>query len=222
MTMDDRPERRAARRWRTSRSWRFGGQIAGVGTASGTRVIVGRWTSSPLGAFADVMVEHADGRRVLLAPNERIAEFVTATYSFDDVVRTPVRVVTTPHRWALDAGPLRLRFGIGSRPPEGVAVHLAPRRLATAPWWTVATDPVARVLVPGVRTHGSAGNMRHEFYGACDVRRISWVDGSWDGAGLGALTAVRPPVRFGFGSTPARPCLTWLVTTIRVPPDRQL
>src|SRR5690606_39583710 len=40
---------------------RFRGRIAGWGTASGTRVVVGRWDASPFGAFADVMVERPDG-----------------------------------------------------------------------------------------------------------------------------------------------------------------
>src|SRR5699024_6852506 len=44
---------------------RFVGEIAGVGTTSGTRVVVGRWEDSPFGPFGDAMVETADGHRVL-------------------------------------------------------------------------------------------------------------------------------------------------------------
>src|SRR4051794_37547125 len=46
----------------------FDGWIAGVGTREGTRAVLGRWSSSPWGAFADVMVERPDGHRILLAP----------------------------------------------------------------------------------------------------------------------------------------------------------
>ena len=42
------------------------------------------------GAFADVMVEDAAGTRVLLAPDGRVRDFVSATYSFDEHVIEPV------------------------------------------------------------------------------------------------------------------------------------
>ena len=63
---------------------RFDGWIAGLGTAAGLRVVIGHWPTSPLGAFTDVMVERPDGHRILLAPDEGVAEFVGATYTFDE------------------------------------------------------------------------------------------------------------------------------------------
>ena len=69
-----------------SRRLQFGGEIAGLGTTSGVRVVVGRWTTSPYGTFADVMLQQADGWRVLLAPTQEIAEFIASTYVFDEVV----------------------------------------------------------------------------------------------------------------------------------------
>ena len=54
---------------------RFHGRIAGFGTESGVRLVVGMWPRSPLGSFADVMVERADGHRILLAPSDEVAEF---------------------------------------------------------------------------------------------------------------------------------------------------
>ena len=35
---------------------RFEGQIAGLGSTSGVRVVVGHWARSPFGAFTDAMV----------------------------------------------------------------------------------------------------------------------------------------------------------------------
>ncbi len=134
---------------------RFAGQITGVGTTSGVRAVVGRWRTSPLGAFADVMVENAAGHRVLLAPDERVAEFVAATYTFDEVRIEPVRV-TGDQVLAVRTPSLRLEVGVGRRTALGAALRLVPARVATAPAWTGLTDPVARVLVPGVRTRGSA------------------------------------------------------------------
>jgi hypothetical protein len=43
------------------------------------------------------------------------------------------------------------------------------------------------------------------------------MHGSWDGADLGELAPVDPPARFGFSSTPARPSLTRVVSTVELP-----
>ena len=49
---------------------RFTGTITGLGTASGTRIVIGDWTTSPFGRFTDVMIEDAAGQRRLLAPTD--------------------------------------------------------------------------------------------------------------------------------------------------------
>jgi hypothetical protein len=194
--------------------WRFAGQIAGLGTSGGTRVVIGRWPKSPMGSFADVMVERPDGHRVLLAPTQQVADFVRATYTFDEVRLTPVAVDVTPGRWRLEAGPLKLSLGLGRRTTLGWLLHGIPAGVATAPWWAAAVDPVARVALRGVRTRGTAGQGRREWYGATDVRAVLACSGAWEGEDLGELRPVDPPVRFGFGSTPARPSVTSVVTTV--------
>ncbi|MGW6529226.1 hypothetical protein [Streptomyces venezuelae] len=197
---------------------RFDGWIAGLGTATGVRLVVGHWPVSPLGPFADVMVEHADGHRVLIAPTEEVAEFVAATYSFDDIVIRPVSVDAGRGRepWTVAAGPLRLAFSPGGSTALGRLLRLIPGRLATSPGWAALCDVPARLLMPGVRTRGSAGRGRREWYAARDLRTITWARASWDGRDLGALTAVEPPVRFGFGSVPRKPSLTRVVTTVEL------
>ena len=193
---------------------RFVGAILGVGTSEGTRVVVGTWKVSPYGPFADVMVERADGHRVLLAPTQQIAEYVAGTYSFDEVRVVPVEV--TEHNDLLEAvyGPLALRAGIGRRTPIGWALRLVPDTITAQAWFCRVSDPVARTLLPGVRTHGTAGQGRHEFYGAHDVHAVTDLSASWNGDELGDLAAVAPAPRFGFGSTPRAPALTRVTTTV--------
>jgi hypothetical protein len=195
---------------------RFRGQILGCGTTSRTRVVLGHWWESPFGPFADAMVEDAAGHRVLVAP-EHVADFVATTYRFDDVVESPVSVVTSAAGTDLVAvaGPLHLRAAVGRRTALGWLLRLVPPGLAASPRFAVLTDPVARLLLDGVRTRGSAGSGRRETYGATDVRALTGVRASWDGRDLGTLTDVDPPVRFGFGSTPRRPSLTRVVTTVQ-------
>jgi hypothetical protein len=193
---------------------RFAGAIAGVGTSSGTRIVVGRWPSSPYGAFADAMVETATGRRVLVAPTHEVADFVATTYVFDEVRVEPI---TVDADWRVRSDSLELALTLGGTTPLGLLLRCVPRRVATSPAWCTVTDPIARVVLRGVRTRGTAGNGRREFYGATGARRITAVSGSFDGVDLGALAPVDPPPRFGFSSTPSRPSVTDVVTTVVSP-----
>ena len=191
------------------------GEILGVGTREGTRIIVGNWAVSPYGAFADVMVERSDGHRLLLAPTRPIAEYVAQTYSFDEILVVPVVVDRSPHGgFSTVVGPLKLSVTLGARTATGWALHLLPRRITGRVWFSRLTDPIARILLPGVRTHGTAGGGRHEFYGAHDVRSVTSLVAAWGGRSLGGLAPVEPAPRFGFGSTPRVPTLTRVTTTV--------
>jgi hypothetical protein len=196
---------------------RFDGWILGTGTASGTRVVVGHWPHSPLGPLSDVMVQRPDGARLLLAPTREAADFIAATYAFDEVRLVLVTVRRPdPRTWAVDAGPLRLRVVTGRRPPLGWLLRAVPPPLARTPAWVGVLDRPARLLT-GLRTTGSAGNGRTEWYGVQDLHVLTALAAAWDGEPLGALAAVRPPVSFGFGSVPPRPSLARVTTTVQVP-----
>lgn len=193
---------------------RFRGFIAGAGSTSGVRVVVGHWPSTPLGPFSDAMVETAAGHRVLLAPRQEVADFIAATYVFDEVRIEPVTVTATDDVWLLRSPSLSLDLVVGGRTALGVALRVVPSRLAESPAWCTLTDPVARVVLRGVRTRGVAREGRREWYGATDTRAVTSVSGSFDGADLGSLAPVDPPCRFGFSSTPKRPSVTRVVTTV--------
>lgn len=198
----------------TSRTWTFTGRILGVGTTSGVRLVVGIWDTSPLGSFADVMLERADGHRVLLAPSPEVAGFVSGTYSFDATTIEPVEVRVRTGRVEVRTPTLTLVATVGRRTALGWLLRGIPRRVAASPLLSTVTDPVARVVLRGVRTRGSAGQGRREFYGATDLRTVTAVTARLDGVDLGTLTPVDPPARFGFSSTPRRPALTEVVTTV--------
>ncbi len=193
---------------------RFSGHIAGIGSTSGIRVVVGRWEDGPWGSFADLMVEDGVGHRVLVAPDEQTRGFVTATYSFDEQVIEPVEVIDAPGGWRVRSDSLTLDITIGRPTALGRILSVVPARLATAPVWCTLTDPIARITLRGVRTRGTAGHGRREWYGATSVRAVTAVSGTWRGTDLGALADVDPPCRFGFSSTPKRPSVTSVVTTI--------
>ncbi|MCW2804484.1 MAG: hypothetical protein QOF52_179 [Propionibacteriaceae bacterium] len=194
---------------------RFEGEIAGMGTGSGVRIVVGMWRDTPLGSFADVMVQQPDGHRVLLAPSEPVAAFIATTYRFDETRIGPVVVSRRADTRRVTAPGLVLEFRTGRRRWVGWLLRAVPRRLAIWPRWLTVIDPVARLLMRGVRTSGSAGHRRREYYGAWDVHAVVDLRGSWRGTDLGELKPVHPPVTFGFGSTPSAPAVTSIVTTVQ-------
>ena len=83
-----------------------------------------------------------------------------------------------------------------------------------------ATDPIARLLLDGVRTRGTAGQGRREWYTASDQHAITAVRALWGSQDLGELAPVVPAVRFGFSSVPAAPTVTRLRTTIELSAGR--
>ncbi|MEO5901690.1 MAG: hypothetical protein ABIR68_16400 [Ilumatobacteraceae bacterium] len=196
----------------TSRQ-RLVGEICGLGTEIGTRLVIGRWTSTPYGPFADVMVELAGGRRLLLAPNAEIAELITALYEFDEVIVEPVVAERASDRLRIAAGPLLAEVTIGARDALGWCLRATPRRIATSTAFAAAVDPIARIVLRGVRTRGRTSGGQ-EFYGATDRHRVTAVRATWDGNDLGELRPVDPPVRFGFSSTPKRPSIVEVTTTV--------
>ena len=195
----------------------FSGHIAGFGTAAGVRLVVGVWATSPFGAFADVMVQTADDERILLAPEQRIADFVAATYQFDRVELGPVAAELAADRLTVAAPGLDVVVSIGGHASIDRLLRLVPGRLATAPWWLRAIDPIAARIVSGVHTAGSAGNGRREYYGVRRSRRIVAAAGSFAGRDLGGVAPLLPPVGFGFSSAPPAPQIVAVTTTIDLP-----
>lgn len=206
------------------------------------RVVVGWWLETPWGEFADAMVERADGHRMLLAPSDAVAELVATTYTFDEVRVEPFAVQPggpprsgglTPHpegvgttggvrgapgevpsSWVVRSPSLELGLAVGPRSGLGRLLRLVPAPVAASPAFATLADPVARLVLAGVRTRGTALTGRREYYGALDVHRVTAMTGALDGRPLGALAPVDPPCRFGFSSTPRRPSVTDVVTTI--------
>jgi hypothetical protein len=192
----------------------FAGHIAGFGSRAGVRMVVGVWKDSPFGSFADVMIQTADDRRLLLAPSVEIAEFVSSTYSFDDIRVGPVAADLQPGRLTVTAAELEVTVELAGPAPVDRLLRWVPGFLATAPWWLRLIDPIASRVVPGVHTAGSAGNGRREFYGVRRSRRISALSGQFRGTPLSGLADLSPAVAFGFSSAPPLPQLVSVTTTI--------
>lgn len=194
--------------------WIFDGHIAGVGTESGLRAVVGLWQHSPFGPFADAMVQLPSGWRILLAPTAEIGDFIASVYNFDETRVLDVAASHGGHRLRVDAGPLRIRAAIGKRTRLGSIARLVPGPVAVHPQWLRAINPLAALLSPGVRTAGAAKGGREEYYGVTDLHRIDSASVGWDGGDAGSLSAIRPEVTFGFSSVPPEPSLARVRTTV--------
>jgi hypothetical protein len=201
----------------STRRVRFDGAISGVGTASGVRLVVGMWSASPFGEIVDVMIEDADGHRVLLAPRREVADFIAATYVFDEIRVEPITCRQDINVVQVRSSTLDLELRLGRRTGVGRILMLVPGPLRRARWWCQTIGPVARALRPGVRTVGTAGGGRREYYCAGDEHLIESVRVRVDGIDLGDLRQVVPAVRFGFASAPATPCLVKVTTLIDLP-----
>ena len=194
--------------------WIFDGHIAGIGTSSGLRAVVGIWRNSAFGPFADVMVQQPSGHRQLLAPTEEVAAFISGTYSFDEVTVVELPATLADHALVVDAGPLVIRAVTGARTLLGSALRVVPRGLAVHPRWLSAVSPLAAVAAPGARTYGTAGSGRVEYYGVSDLHRVTSAVVTWEGEDAGALAPIRPAVTFGFSSVPPRPSVARVRTTV--------
>lgn len=193
---------------------RFEGAILGFGSSGGPRVVIGAWAATPFGVIADAMVEDPAGHRVLIAPSADVAEFIAATYTFDEIRIEPTTASVGGTHVSFTSTSLQAEASIGGRTGVGRLLRLVPARLATARWWCRLLDPIARRLRPGVRTHGSAGNGRREYYCARDEHAVREVDVVWQGRPSGAVAPLEPPVRFGFGSAPRTPALVRVTTLV--------
>lgn len=172
------------------------GRIAATGFASGDRLVVGMWDTSPIGPFADVMWARPDGTRVLHAPAGP-ARFITAVYGFDEVVEADVAAWRDRDALEVSFGPWHLRLECG-RP-----VPFPPR-----PAWVTrhVEGPIARRLL-AVETYGTSPTGVEEWYRASSVRRVRRAEMRGPEA-LGEMAPLAPPCGFGFSEPPRFPSCT--------------
>lgn len=154
-----------------------------------------------------------DGSRVLLADGPGTAAFVGAVYAFDEVRVVPFTVTRDERSLDLVAGSLQLslRAGAGWRFPP----------LSLRPTWAtrLVEAPIAR-LAMGVHAYGVSPAGVREWYRAVAWRPVVAGAASLDGAGLGELGPVDPPLGVGFSEPPRRPSMVLIRPLLEDPTGR--
>lgn len=199
----------------------FTGCIAGAGFASGDSVVVGAWAVSPFGRFVDVMWVRPDRQRVLLAPTEQVAAYVSALYSFDVVECVRVEGGWDGAAVAVTAGAVRVRMLTDRRDARSWLFALRPKRLRRSPRWITLEDRLARPFVgrviggaDGVRAAGIAPGGQHEYYGIEDYRPVAEASLTVAGRDAGALRPLPADLGVGLSSFPTRPAVVHVTTLI--------
>ncbi|PAZ09762.1 hypothetical protein CLM62_44450 [Streptomyces sp. SA15] len=125
---------------------RFDGSIAGMGTSSGTRLVLGHWQRSPFGPFSDVMIERADGERLFGAPEThphaghddggagRVTSFPAGRRGYPG---RPCRAPPPERAPRTPGGPN------DERPAAGFPARADARRTGGCSWWHVQACGVA-------------------------------------------------------------------------------
>ena len=149
------------------------------------------------------------GTRRLVAPDARVAAFVSSVYHFDEVVVSPLAARVEGRTLEVEAPELglvlRARAGRGWPIP-----------LPGPAWFHRAAGPVARRAL-GVRTYGVSPTGVREWYRARWYRPVVEATATLGGEDLGGLAPLDPPVGFGFSEPPRRPSMVWVQPLLHDP-----
>lgn len=185
------------------------GTISSAAFGGGHRFVVGRWPTSPVGPMCDVMWATPTDRRILLAPTDEVAGFITQIYDFDEVRVEPLTVVGDQRSTTVRSDGLELMLSAGRRLP----LLPSARPLAMTRW---VESPIARALL-GVHAYGTSPTGAIEWYQSSG---LGWVNGGsarLDQRSIGTPQRLMRPLRVGFSEPPKRPSIVSVRVTIDLP-----
>ena len=174
----------------------FQGRITSSGFQTGDRIVVGAWNASPFGNFTDIMWAKPDGTRVLIAPTQEIADYVTAMYSFDEVILEEIVSKEEGRSLSVKCNSMDLQFSW----KRGIAIPFKRSLLFIA-----TVELFFAKLIFSTRTYGLTRNNRREWYAIDRVSNLSDASATIVGEDVGVMTPMHPPCKFGFSEAPKKP-----------------
>ena len=157
----------------------------------------------------DLMWATPEGTRRLVAPDRKVADFVSSLYSFEEVLVAPLHLSAGPRSLDLEVPALELSLHL--RAGRGVVLPVGRPTGVTR----LLEGPLARRLL-GVRTWGTGPSGAEQWYQARSLRWVVEGSGRLAGEDLGALGPVEPPVAFGFSEPPRRPSMVGVRSVLRL------
>lgn len=187
---------------------RLEGLIASAGFDTGDCFVAGLWNSGPLGPMNDVMWIRPDGERVLLAPSEKVAEFIRAIYDFDDIIVTDVALKMAPESLVVEAGRVVLSMQLSRL---FVPIPFAVMRTG---WITKFVESPIAKLTMGVQTFGVTSRGVHEWYRASRYTPVRSTSAFVDGQSCGEAVRIDRLLGVGFSNPPKSPAVVRIRTTL--------
>jgi hypothetical protein len=175
----------------------FEGRITSCGFDSGDRIVIGLWEKSPFGSFADIMWARPDGTKILIAPNEKIGEYIDSLYEFDEIRIEEIKIQRNRKEIIFNCTDIQCQFNWGNE-----ISFLVKRR----PLWFVSTiEYFFGWLIFRTKTHGKTKNGRKEWYVVDKISRLKKAKAKISGKDLGRYTKFSPKANFGFSDPPKMP-----------------
>ncbi len=174
----------------------FKGRITSSAFESGDRIVVGTWNESIFGEFTDIMWAKRDGTRVLIAPTQEIADYVTAMYSFDEVILEEISTSLNDRNLSVNCNTMNLEFIWNKGFPIPFKRSLLFIR---------TIELFFAKLVFSTRTYGLTKNNRQEWYAIDRVSHITSATGNIEGGNIGEFGPMKEPCKFGFSEAPKKP-----------------
>ena len=174
----------------------FQGRITSSGFQTGDRIVVGAWNSSPFGKFTDIMWAKPDGVRVLIAPSQDVADYVTEMYSFDEVLIENIVTNEEGRNLKVECDSMQLDFSW----KKGFAIPFKRSLLFIA-----TVELFFAKLIFSTRTYGLTRNNRQEWYAIDRVSNLSSALATINGQNVGEMAPMNEACKFGFSEAPKKP-----------------
>lgn len=174
----------------------FKGRITSSAFESGDRIVVGAWKESIFGEFTDIMWAKKDGTRVLIAPTQEIADYVTAMYSFDEVILEEISTSLSERSIKVSCNTMNLEFSWN----RGFPVPFKRSLL-----FIQTIELFFAKLVFSTRTYGITKDNRKEWYAIDRVSHIKSATAQISGKSAGGFKPMNEPCKFGFSEAPKKP-----------------
>jgi len=175
----------------------FEGRITSCGFTSGDRLVLGHWKESPFGSFLDIMWAKSDGTKILIAPNQEIANYISSMYEFDIIKIEEIRIEESINQIKIETTDINCHFKWSG----GISFMTKKRPL----WFISSVEYLFGWLIFGTKTHGKTKNGKKEWYAVDRLSKLISARADINGEDLGKFTSFYPKANFGFSDPPKMP-----------------